>query len=161
MQFEIGTMLFQLVAFIVLTLVIGKFALRPILETMNKRQDHIEAQISTAEENRLEAENLLQKQRESLDQARVEAKEIIERAKRQKEQEAEAIITQAKDRADQLVKDAASEIEREKRKALTALRDEVGLLSIQLTGKLLEKEVAADEQSKLVDRYLEQVGRVQ
>lgn len=161
MQFEIGTMLFQMVAFTILVLVVSKFALRPMLAVMKKREDHIQSQIDTAEENRAEAEKLLQKQKEMLDQARLEAKEIVDRAKRQKEQEAEEIIKKAKARADQLVKDAASEIEREKINALAALRDEVGLLSIQLTSKLLEKEVQGSEQSKLVDRYLEQVGRVQ
>jgi F-type H+-transporting ATPase subunit b len=161
MQFEIGTMLYQLVAFIVLTLLVGKFAVRPILATMQKRQDHIQEQLDTAEQNRVEAEKLLEEQKVVLDKARVEAKEIVDRAKRQKEQEAEEIIGQAKNRAQQLVEDAASEIASEKEKALLALRNEVGVLSIQLTSKLLEKEVRDDEQSKLVDRYLEQVGRVQ
>jgi F-type H+-transporting ATPase subunit b len=128
---------------------------------MQKRQDHVQEQLDTAEQNRVEAEKLLEEQKAVLDKARVEAKEIVDRAKRQKEQEAEEIIGQAKNRAQQLVEDAASEIALEKEKALLALRNEVGVLSIQLTSKLLEKEVRDDEQSKLVDRYLEQVGRVQ
>ncbi len=161
MQFELGTMLFQLGAFVLLVLLVSKFGSRPIINMMKKRQDHIQQQITSAEESRKEAESLLQQQKEVLEQARLEAKEMIARAKRQKEKEAEEIILQAKIRADQLVKEATREIELEKEKALSQLRDQVGLLSVQLTSKLLEKEVSDVEQTKLVDRYLEQVGRVQ
>lgn len=161
MQFEIGTMLFQLAAFAILVALVSKFALRPILDMMKKREDHIKAQIDTAEEKRSEAEKLLEEQKKILEQARSEAKEILERSKRQKEQEAEEIIKQAKIRADQLLKDATLEIQSEKEKALNELRDQIGSLSIHLTSKLLEKEVRESEQAKLVDRYLEQVGRVQ
>jgi len=161
MQFELGTMLFQLGAFLLLVLIVSKFGSRPIVEMMKKRQDHIQSQITSAEESRKEAEALLQEQKKLLEQARVEAAEIIARAKRQKEKEAEEIISQAKIRADQLVEEAAKEIELQKEKALNQLRDQVGLLSLQLASKLLEKEVSDSEQEKLVDQYLEQVGRIQ
>lgn len=161
MQFELGTMLFQLGAFLILALLVSKFGSRPILNMMKKRQDHIENQIVSAEKNRKEAEVLLQQQKELLEQARIEAKEMIERAKRQKEEEAKKIVAQAEKRADQLLEDATKKIEMEKEKALDQLRDQVGLLSLQLASKLLEKEVSNHEQAKLVNRYLEQVGRVQ
>lgn len=161
MQFELGTMLFHLAAFFLLVALVSKFAFRPIVAMMKKRQDHIQNQMTTAEGNRLESEKFLQQQKDLLDQARLEAKEMIERAKRQKEREAEEIINQAKIRANQLVEDAAKEIQLEKEQAISQLRDQVGLLSVQLTSKLLEKEVRNAEQSELVDRYLEQVGRVQ
>lgn len=161
MQFELGTMLFQLGAFLLLVLIVSKIGSRPIIEMMKKRQDHIQSQITSAEESRKKAEALLQEQKELLEQARVEAAEIIARAKRQKEKEAEEIISQAKIRADQLVEEAAKEIELQKEKALNQLRDQVGLLSLQLASKLLEKEVNDSEQAKLVDQYLEQVGRIQ
>lgn len=161
MQFELGTMLFQLGAFIILVLLVSKFASKPIITMMQKRQDHIKNEIKSAEENRKEAEGFLQQQKEILEQTRLEAKEMIERAKRQKEKEAEEIISQARNQAEQLVENAANQINLEKEKALAELRDQVGVLSIRLTSKLLEKEVQVDEQSKLVDRYLEEVGRVQ
>lgn len=161
MQFELGTMLFQLGAFILLVLLVSKFASRPIINMMEKRQDHIKGEIKSAEATRQEAEGFLQQQKEILEQTRVEAKEIIARAKRQKEKEAEEIISQARQQAEQLVDNATTQINLEKEKALAELRDQVGVLSIQLTSKLLEKEVQADEQSTLVNRYLEEVGRVQ
>ncbi len=161
LSIEIPTMLFQLGAFIVLMLLVSKFALRPMLDTMKKRQDHIEKQIKTAEQNRLDAEKLVEEQKEALKQARQEAKDIIERAKAQKEREAEEIIKKAQERAERMIQEATTEIQREKEKALASLRDEVGALSVQLASKMLEKELDEKGQAKLVNRYLEQVGRLQ
>jgi len=161
MQFELGTMLFQLGVFVVLVLLVSKFGSRPVLEMMKKRQEHIENQIASAEKSREEAEALVQEQKKLLEQARVEANEIIARAKRQKEAEAEKIIAEAKARADQLLDEANKKIKLEQEKALQELRDQVGAISLQLASKLLDKEISDTEQSKLLDQYFEQVGRVQ
>lgn len=156
-----GDMLFQLVAFIILMLVVSRFALRPVMNTMEERQSHIENQISEAEKQREEAEGLLKKQQALLNEARTEAKEIIERAKLQKEKEAEAIMNDAQERAERMIKEATAEIGREKERALAELRNEVGHLSILLASKMIEKELDEKEQSKLINQYLNQVGEMQ
>lgn len=161
LQIEWGTMLFQLIAFIVLMLLVSKFALRPLLNTMQQRQEHIEGQIKAAENSRKEAETLMEEQRKALEKASKEAKEIIDRAKAQKDREAEEIIAKAQERAERMIQEATNEIQREKEKALASLRSEVGSLSVQLASKLIEKELDGKGQAELVERYLEQVGRVQ
>lgn len=161
MELTIGTMLFQIVAVIILIGLVSRFAIRPLMKVMQERQDHIDSQINTAEENRVEAEKLAAEQRETLKQAREEAKEIVERAKSQKEKEAQAIIQEAQERAERMIKEASAEITQQKEKAVKDLRDEVGRLSVQLASKVMEKEVDAQEQSKLINRYLEQTGEIQ
>lgn len=161
MKFELGTMLFQLVAFILLMLLVSRFAMRPVVGMMQQRQDHIAKQIETAEKDREKAEKLLDEQKVALQEARIEAKEIIERAKVQKEHEAEEIINEAKERAERMLQEAKLETKREKEKALAELRDQVGLLGVDLAGKLLDQGMNSQAQSKLVGRYLEEVGRVQ
>ncbi|GGE05269.1 ATP synthase subunit b [Marinithermofilum abyssi] len=161
LEFTWGTMLFQLGVFIVLMFLVTRYAMKPLLGVMKQRQDYIDEQISTAEKNRSQAEKLVAEQREALDQARQEAKEIVDRAKAQKEREAEEIIKQAQERAERMIQEATAEIASEKEKALKQLRDEVGHLSVLLASKMMEKELDAKDQSKLVDRYLEQVGELQ
>jgi F-type H+-transporting ATPase subunit b len=160
-SFSWGTMLSQLVIFIILMLLVSKYALRPLLATIKKREDYIDDQISSAEQNRKQAEELLEEQKEVLKQARLEAKEMIERAKVQKEKEAEQIIQDAQTKAERMIQEAKAEIAREREKAIATLRDEVGTLTVQLATKVLEKEVDEKGQSQLVDRYMEQVGRLQ
>lgn len=161
MTLSLGDMLFQLGAFILLMILVSRFALRPVMNTMEERQSHIENQISEAEKQREEAEKLIKEQQELLNQARTEAKEIIERAKQQKEKEAETILSEAQQRAERMIKEATAEIGREKERALAELRDQVGHLSVILASKMIEKELDEKEQSKLVHQYLNQVGEIQ
>lgn len=161
MEFHLGTMLFQVVVLIILIALMARFVMRPLLAMMKERQDYIDQQITTAEKNRKEAEELAKQQQEALKKARQEAKELLERAKAQKEREAEEIIRQAQERAERMINEATAQIAREKEKALAELRDEVGRLSVLLAAKVLEKELDDEEQSKLVGRYLEQVGELQ
>jgi F-type H+-transporting ATPase subunit b len=156
-----GTILAQLVIFILLMLLVSRFALRPLLATIRQREDYIDHQISSAEKNREEAEKWVMEQKEALVQARQVAKEIVERAKMQKEHEADEIIKRAQSDAERLLQEATTEIEREREKAIASLRDEVGALTVQLATKVLAEKLDIHEQSKLVDRYLQQVGRWQ
>ena len=102
-----------------------------------------------------------QEQQALLNQARTEAKEIIERAKLQKEKEAETNLSDAQERAERMIKEATAEIGREKERALAELRNQVGHLSVILASKMIEKELDEKEQSKLVNQYLNQVGEIQ
>jgi F-type H+-transporting ATPase subunit b len=156
-----GTILAQLVIFILLMLLVSRFALRPLLATIRQREDYIDHQISSAEKSREEAEKWVMEQKEALVQARQFAKEIVERAKMQKEHEADEIIKRAQSDAERLLQEATTEIEREREKAIASLRDEVGALTVQLATKVLAEKLDIHEQSKLVDRYLQQVGRWQ
>ncbi|SDY41760.1 F0F1 ATP synthase subunit B [Thermoactinomyces sp. DSM 45892] len=157
----LGTSLVQLAIIFILVLLVSKYALRPLLATMNERTKHIEGQISTAEKNRADAEKLVAEQKELLIATRAEAKEIIDRAKAQKEVEADKIMDRAKSQADQMLADAKKEIELEKMKALASLREEVGALSVQLAEKLVGETLDQKKQANLVNAYLDQVGRLQ
>ncbi|WP_188432440.1 F0F1 ATP synthase subunit B [Kroppenstedtia guangzhouensis] len=154
-------MLFQVVAILILMFLLKRYALGPVMKVMNERSEHIEQQITTAEQNRAEAEKLVAEQKEALSQARQEAKDLLERARAQKEREAEEIIRDARERAERLISEAKSEIISEKEQAIQELRDEVGTLSVMLASKMIEKEIKAKDQSALVKKYLNQVGELQ
>jgi F-type H+-transporting ATPase subunit b len=161
LSFTWGTMLFQVVAILILMFLLKRYALGPVMKVMNERSEHIEQQITTAEQNRAEAEKLVAEQKEALSQARQEAKDLLERARAQKEREAEEIIRDARERAERLISEAKSEIISEKEQAIQELRDEVGTLSVMLASKMIEKEIKAKDQSALVKKYLNQVGELQ
>ncbi|MBD1372130.1 F0F1 ATP synthase subunit B [Hazenella sp. IB182357] len=161
LEFHFGTMITQLLIFIILLLLVSKFAMKPMLETMKKRQDHIDHQIQSAEKSNEEASQLIEQQKALLTQARQEAKDILERAKAQKDREATEIIHAAEERANRLINEATSQIEREKEKAIADLRNEVGEIAVTLTSKILQEKLDSQSQTKFVNQYLEQVGRLQ
>ncbi|GAF21520.1 ATP synthase B chain [Bacillus sp. JCM 19047] len=157
-DFGWGTVLFQLIGFGLLLWLLSKFALRPLLGVMQKRQDMINDQIDSAERNRKESEKMIEEQKEELKQARVEARELIENAKKVGEQQGKDIVREAKAEAERIQHQALAEIRNEKEQAVTELREQVASLSVLIAQKVIEKELDASEQDKLVQDYLKQAG---
>ncbi|WP_307394710.1 F0F1 ATP synthase subunit B [Bacillus horti] len=154
-------MLYSLFIFILLFLLLRKFAFGPLMKVMEERQEKISADIATAEENRLEAQRLLSEQEAALEAARADAKQILDNARATSEKQAEQIIQTAKQEIEQSKKVARAEIEREKEQAVEALRAQVGSLSVMLATKVIEKELDAQQQEKLIENYLKEVGNKQ
>lgn len=155
---EWGSLLFQAIVFLLLLLAVRKFAMGPIVAVMEKRRQHIENEITTAERSRKEAEALLAEQRRVLDEARLEAKSIIDRATKQASDEAAKIVADAQAAAERLKADASAELAREVEKAKAELRDQMTGLSVLLASKIIEKELDEATQKATIDKFLAQVG---
>lgn len=155
---EWGTLLTQIIVFLILLIVVRKLAMGPVVAMMEKRRQHVESEISTAERNRKEAEALLAEQRRILDEARIETKAIIDRATKQANDEASRIVQEAQATAERLKADASAELAREVEKAKAELRDQMAGLSVLLASKIIEKELDEAAQKATVDKFLAQVG---
>ncbi|CAM3968669.1 F0F1 ATP synthase subunit B [Alkalicoccus chagannorensis] len=149
---------YQLLAFFVLLLLLKKFAFGPIMDMMEKRENHVAEQISSAEKNREEAEKYLEEQREAIQQARVEAKEIVENSKKMSEQQAAEIVQNARDESARMKETAKQDIQNEKAQAISALREQVSTLSVLVASKVIEKELDEQDQEKLIEDTLKEVG---
>jgi F-type H+-transporting ATPase subunit b len=155
---ELGTMLFQVVVFLVLLLAVSKFAMKPAMSVLQKRQEYIEGQIAAAEKANADAAALLEQQRAELKKVREEAQAILERAKKQAEIEAQEIVASSQERAERILEEAKLEINREKEKALASVRDQVAGLSVLLASKIIEKEMTQAEQQDTIEQFMRQVG---
>lgn len=158
MDIQLGTMLFQVIMFLILLALVSKFALKPAMSIMQKRQEHIEAQIASAEKANAEAQSMIEQQRAELKKVREEAQGILERAKKQADVEGQEIIAASQARAERLVEEAKIEINREKEKALASVRDQVAGLSVLLASKIIEKEMSQAEQQDTIEQFMRQVG---
>ncbi|GAE27235.1 ATP synthase B chain [Halalkalibacter wakoensis JCM 9140] len=153
-----GSILYQLAAFLVLLFFLNKFALKPLLGVMEKREQLVNENIDSAEKSRKDAESYIEDQRKELEKAKLEAQEIIQQAKKLSEQQGQDILEQARENAERLKDSALAEIQREKEQAVSALREQVAGLSVLIAKKVIEKELDEKAQEKLVEEYLKEVG---
>ncbi|MCS7460002.1 F0F1 ATP synthase subunit B [Paenibacillus doosanensis] len=158
MNFIPSTFIIQLIAFLVLYFLLSKYAFGPLFGMMEKRRTHIQDQIQSAEQNRKESEQLLNEQKEAIQQARKEAYDMIEQAKVTSSKQADEIILQAKNEATRLKDEALRDIENEKNKAIAALRSQVSAMSVMIASKIIEKQIDEKSQEQLVEHYLKEVG---
>nr|WP_090396404.1 F0F1 ATP synthase subunit B [Natribacillus halophilus] len=155
---EWGNALYQLVVFSLLIWVVSRWALKPLLGVMRKREQQVNDNLDNAEESRVEAEKYLEQQREELNNARQQAQEMMDNATKMSEQQSREIIDNAKAEGERLKEAAAADINREKEQALESVRDQVATLSVAIATKVIEKELDESEQEKLIDSYLKEVG---
>ena len=97
-----GTIAYTLFIFLLLLVMLRKFAWGPLMGIMKEREEHVANEIDAAERNNAEAKKLVEEQREMLKQSRVEAQELIERAKKQAVDQKDVIVAAAKKKQNQL-----------------------------------------------------------
>jgi F-type H+-transporting ATPase subunit b len=153
-----GDILFQLVMFVILMALLKKFAWGPLMGIMQQREEHVAGEISAAEQSRVEAKKLLEEQRSLLKEARSEAQVLIENAKKQGDIQREEIIAASRTEAERLKESARLEIEQQKEKAVAAIREQVASLSVLIASKVIEKELTAADQDKLINEYIQEAG---
>ncbi|MDQ0154305.1 F0F1 ATP synthase subunit B [Robertmurraya andreesenii] len=156
--FNGGDILFQLVMFAILLALLKKYAWGPLMGIMKQREEHVANEINSAEQSRAEAQKLLEEQRSLLKEARTEAQNLIENAKKQGDVQREEIIVLARTEAERLKESAKLEIEQQKEKAVAAIREQVATLSVMIASKVIEKELSAEDQEKLINEYIQEVG---
>jgi F-type H+-transporting ATPase subunit b len=153
-----STFIIQLVAFALLFWFLQKKAFGPLMGIMEKRRQTVQEQLDSAQLNRVDAERLIEEQKQALQQARKEAHDIIEQAKITGSKQADEIVLAARSESGRLKDEAVRDIETEKNKAVAALKAEVSGLSVLIASKIIEKQVDEQSQKQLVDQYLQDVG---
>ncbi len=142
------------VAFAVFYWVMQRFAFPRINEMLENRSAAIQGKLEESEERLQEAERIRAEYREQLADAKNEANRIIEEAKATAESLRRDIVAKAESEAESIVQRAQAEVVAERERAVQQLRAEVGRLSVQLAGKIVEKELDEQAHRTLVDRYI-------
>ncbi|MFD1036853.1 F0F1 ATP synthase subunit B [Virgibacillus byunsanensis] len=155
---HVGDMLMQLFFFVILLVLLRKFAWGPVIGMMQKREEYVAGEIEAAEKSRAEAEKASKEATEQLKQTKQEAQQIIEDAKSAGSNQEKSIIENAHQEADRIKQSAQEEIRNEKEKALQALQDKVASLSVLIASKVIEKEISAQDQEDLINDYIKEVG---
>lgn len=156
--FSEGDILFQLAMFILLLALLKKFAWGPLMGIMKQREDHIAGEIEAAELSRTEAKQQLEEQRQLLKEARQDAQELIENARKQGDAQREEIVLAARAESERMKEATLREIETEKDQAVAALREQVATLSVLVASKVIEKELTVEEQQQLINETIAKAG---
>jgi len=157
-NFSTGLFLWQTIIFIVLIFALKKFAWKPILNSVTEREESIKEALKSAEEARLKLAELKTDNQALLNEARVERDAILKEARTMKD----GIVAEAKASAslvgDKMIADARESIQHEKMAAITDLKNQVAVLSIEIAEKILKDELSsADKQKAIIDNLVKDI----
>lgn len=152
---EIGLIVWTTLSFLILLFVLGKFAWKPILKSVNDRESSIRDALAEAENARKEMQNLHADNERILKEARAERESMLKDARDMKNK----IVADAKEaaqiEADKMVKQAQATIESEKKAAVADIKSQVADLSVEIAEKVIKEQLSnKDKQLKLVDEML-------
>ena len=153
----LGNALVTLIVFAVVVFVLGKYAWPPLLRVLDEREKTIRESLEAAKAEREEAERVLEKYTQQIEQVRGEASKIIEAGRRNAEELSRRIQEQARDEAGQMVERARREIRLATDTAKKEVYDIAAELAVDVAGRIVRKKLSAADHQELVTESLERM----
>ena len=157
-EFSIGLFVWQTAIFMLLVLMLKKYAWRPILKAVNDREQGIKDALQSAELAKKEMESLKADNDKIMKQARIERDTLLKEARGIKN----SIVSQAKDEAKaearKIIENANESIKNEKNAAVSEIKKQVATLSIDIAERILKEKLSDDDkQMQIVEELLKDV----
>jgi F-type H+-transporting ATPase subunit b len=152
-----GLYIWTIVTFLVLVALLAKFAWRPLLAALDERQAGIRAALDEAQKARVEVERVRTDSERLLNEARVEAGQILSKTREDAARLREELKVQAQADAARVIANAERQIQLDTNRALEQIRREAIDLSVSIASKLLQRNVSKDDNARLIEDTVKQI----
>lgn len=157
-EFSIGLFFWQIILFVLLLLLLRKYAWIPILKAVNEREEGIKRALQAAEDAKKEMQNVSADNERLVQEARAEREAMLKEAREIKEKMIAEAKAQAQQEGDKIIKQAQESIEGEKKAAIADIKKQVATLSVEIAEKVLQDQLKdKQKQLKLVDQLVDDI----
>ena len=152
------TALMTLGNFLLVLFVGKKFLYGPVMKMIQDRQNEIDDMYASADQAKKQAEELQADYQQKLTAAHATSDRIVKEAVARGQAREEEILRNANAEAAAIMDKAAADIALEKKKAINDAKNEISGLAMAIAGKVVGRELTADDQAKLVDSFIDELG---
>jgi F-type H+-transporting ATPase subunit b len=152
-----GLFIWTILTFLVLVGLLARFAWRPLLQALERRQATIAQSLEDAQRARQELERIQRESLQLMANARAEAESIVSRSRSDAEALREELKLKARTEAAAIVKNAERQIQLETARAVQQIRHEAVDLSVTIASKILQRQVSREDNEALIQETLKQV----
>ena len=152
-----GLIIWTIIIFVILLLVLKKFAWGPLIKALNNREESIKSTLENVEKQNREAQAALEENKKTLAEANLNAKKIIEDGREIAGKMRDEILLKANEDARKMVQQAKTEIEQKERSALESMKNEIVDLAIKSAEKIIKESLDDKKQRKIVNDYMNQI----
>lgn len=142
---DVKTILFQMVNFTIVAVLLYKLAFKPVLATIEERQNKIADGLQYAEEMKVKLADAEKQTAATLRQAQLDAQKIIQETRVNAKNYFDKQVQESAAKAEETMTKAKEAIELERQKMLTEVRQEVARLVVVTSGKVLSRELSVSE----------------
>ncbi|MEI6764993.1 MAG: F0F1 ATP synthase subunit B [Bacteroidota bacterium] len=155
---HLGLIFWMTLTFLLLLIILRKFAWKPVMTSLKEREDRIENALHEAEKAREEMKQLKFSNEQLLKDAKEERDALLREARKIREAIVEEAKTKANTEAMRIVDAAKESLQYEKMAALTELKNQIAILSIEIAEKILQAELEKDDKQKVwIEKLLKDI----
>ena len=152
------TALFTLLNFLALFFVLKHFLVGPVIKIIQDRQKEIDDMYDAADSAEKQAKAMEAEYQQKLEIASETGERIVKEAVARGQAREEDILRQANAEASAIMDKAAADIAMEKKKAINDAKDEISGIAIAIAEKVVARELNNEDQRKLVDSFIDELG---
>ena len=156
---ETAEIVAAIATFVLLMLILLKFAWKPILKGLQDREATIQKALDDAQKANEDALALLQQYQGQMDGAKAEAAAIADKARKDADLARQRIEDDARTRAEETLERSLKEIEQAKDQALDEILTEVGGIAAEAASRIVRREITAEDNAKIVDDVVQDFAK--
>ena len=153
-----GTIVVQIINFLLMVVILSFIAYKPIMKMMQERSDKIANDLDNAEKDRNLAEELKRDYQRQLNDARKQAQQILDKAVQQAESAKDDVLNITRSENAKLLKQVQEEIAREREKMFLEVRSQIVSLSIDCAAKVLGREISVADNERMINDYVSKLN---
>lgn len=154
-----GLAFWTVLTFILLLLILKKFAWKPILAALDEREQKIKDSLQMAEKANEDAKQMIEENKKQLLLAEDEAKKIVEQSRVYAEKLKTQLLEESKVQSQKLIENASQEIERKKNEAFDQLKNQVADLSLSIAEKIMKQNVDKNANAEMIKKYIDEIQK--
>ncbi len=156
---QLGLFFWGLILFLILFILLRRFAWKPIMKAIKDREVSIQTSLDEAKKARDEMASLKADNERLLAEARAERDALLAEAREMRDKMISEAKGTAEEEAARIVTSAREQIQSEKKAALTEIKNQVGALSLEIAEKVLRQELANPAtQKQVVDKLVSELN---
>ena len=156
---SLGLMIWTSLVFIILMVLLSKFAWKPILKAVGERESKIDEALKAADNAKMEMAKLKSENADMRKEALAERDALLKEAREIKDQIVADAKGAAKEASEKIITTAREEIKAEKVAAMSEIKNQVAVLSIEIAEKIVKEQLSSDgKQKALVDNLIDDVN---
>ena len=158
LELQVSTIVFTVINLLILYVVLKKVLFGRVNRVLQARADLIQQNLSGAEQEKAQADELKAEYKQKLAQAHAEAAEIVAQAKTRGAQEYQAIMDQAQDEVRRTQAQAQAQNQADREEMLRSARREVAQLAVMAAAKVAQRELDGQSDRAIAEQFLAEAG---
>ena len=137
---------------------VKKFLLDKVMAVLDKRREQADQEIADAQAAKEESLTIKKTYEANMLTAKQEAEKLLHEARKNAQEHSEEILASTRQQVANMKQKASQDIAQEKKKALNEAKDEISEMAMAIAGKVVGRSLDSQDQSRLVDQFIEELG---